>query len=389
MNLSPELILSIYTRLCEPGRTEFFPDGLWRQVKERGWAYRSDLEDLGIAMDQRLYGFDFLSLAIALELPIRYICRRPRFISADSLYLEALSIVDTAALFIFLQESGFEVSPEEMVDDVLPGVRNLEHMTMADVTVFQYARSQDRRRLSLRSTERPPPNEHMHAHHYRTSTGYKVEVQLSGDTPIFISIRGPKWRRERQRVDVTCPLCGMRYEKGDPESAVSHRSFHARVMRLLSPRPSKDMLARQRDELSPEMVTQDSPLWMHRAMYERAWAFKREFSYDFIQWNFSKTRAQRERGAIGFLFTSETGVIDGACAFRKDDDEWSMEWIWIRPERRRAGLLAARWASLLALFGDFWIAHPISDAMAGFIAKHSTPQQKAKSAERIRGNEAR
>jgi hypothetical protein len=65
-----------------------------------------------------------------------------------------------------------------------------------------------------------------------------------------------------------------------------------------------------------------------------------------------------------------------ACAFYKDDVyEWVLQWVWIRPDRRRHGLLAARWPDFLAEFGDFWIEHLLSEAMLGFVARHASPGQ--------------
>jgi hypothetical protein len=170
----------------------------------------------------------------------------------------------------------------------------------------------------------------------------------------------------------------MEYEKGDPEQSLAHRSNHGKVMKILQPKPHADMLARRRTDPAPELVTLNSPLWMHREMYARALLFKREFGYDSTQWTFPASRAQREREAIGFLFTSEAGLIDGACGFRQREGEWCMDWIWIRPAMRRSGLLAARWPELLNRFGDFWMEHPLSPAMTDFVVKHGTPGQKAK-----------
>jgi hypothetical protein len=122
---------------------------------------------------------------------------------------------------------------------------------------------------------------------------------------------------------------------------------------------------------------------MHREMYERAVRFKRDFGYDFIQWPYVDKRSDIDSSWVGYLFAAQDGTIDGACGFQQQDDEWVLAWAWIRPERQRSGLLATRWSSFVAQFGDFWIEHPLSDAMQAFFTRHATPGQRIKIAERF------
>jgi hypothetical protein len=58
-------------------------------------------------------------------------------------------------------------------------------------------------------------------------------------------------------------------------------------------------------------------------------------------------------------------------AFNRQDDEWVLGWVWLRPERRRHGLLLARWPDFLQKYGDFWIEHPLCEAMQAFVQKHA------------------
>ena len=190
-----------------------------------------------------------------------------------------------------------------------------------------------------------------------------------------LTVQGPRWRRPNH-IEMTCAMCGTDYTKGDLESALNHRRRHAEVMRLLKPRPSKSMAERLAGGPRGERVDVKAPLWMHCEMEKRALRFKREFGYDFTQWPGVSTRARLNPNFVGYLFADGDGAIDGACSFACEDGNWRLDWAWIRPERRRHGMLAARWPHFLAEFGDFWIEHPISDDMRGFIDRHATSEQK-------------
>ena len=51
---------------------------------------------------------------------------------------------------------------------------------------------------------------------------------------------------------------------------------------------------------------------MHGAVYERALEFKREFRYDFVQWDGSSTMRAGDNWQ-GWLFAADMGTIAGAC----------------------------------------------------------------------------
>lgn len=79
---------------------------------------------------------------------------------------------------------------------------------------------------------------------------------------------------------------------------------------------------------------------------------------------------------MGYVFADAAGVIDGACACHHDASEWRLQWVWVRPARRRRGLLAARWGAFLIEFGDFWIETPLSRAMKRFVVRHVSRRQR-------------
>jgi hypothetical protein len=384
MNIPAPLLQAFYSALSiQESQRIHFPRVLWREIMDRGWAHLSGCDDLAIAMDRRLgrIGFSRLlpDLAAILSIPIRTIFGRPRYMTSGAIGFDGISAADCAALFIFLEQCGFNVDANPMVSDLRPLIAERSHLTPSEFEIFRYPSSQDRSELTLVATPRLESRESVIEKLVRTARGYRIKVMLYDDQPMRVTVRGPRWRKPRPREDVTCEICGMQYEKGDPESAHQHRSYHARIMRVLEPKPNKRMLERIATDRYPQMVTEDSPLWMHREMYQRAYLFKREFHYDFTQWRNPSKRADREPGAVGFLFTDEHGRIDGACAFRKDPDQWCLDFVWIRPAMRRQGLLAARWPQFVEMFGDFWLERPLSDAMKLFVTTHGTKLQQEKS----------
>lgn len=104
-----------------------------------------------------------------------------------------------------------------------------------------------------------------------------------------------------------------------------------------------------------ERVDVNAPVWMHREVYGRALRFKRDFGYDFVQWPFVRKGSDIDPSWVGHSFATSEGVIDGACAFRYEDREWVLGWVWVRPERRRSAVLSERWPAFVEKYGDFWI----------------------------------
>lgn len=64
----------------------------------------------------------------------------------------------------------------------------------------------------------------------------------------------------------------------------------------------------------------------------------------------------------------------GAIAFRYRPEQckecpWILDWIWIHPYFRRAGILTAVWPVVIEQFGIFRLSEPISPAMRQFLLK--------------------
>ena len=382
MELPAKILTQLSQALQQPiSVTGRFPGRPWGAVLRRGWAYRTDVEDILLALDKRLdaYSVDLESLAEHAGYPMRPVRSRPRFVTADWMSMDAMAVSDFAGFCIFLERCGFLTDATPMVNDLQAEIATHNYLTLAEGDIYGFAKLRHRCRIGLYAQE-SLTGEPSH-HSWRSAQGYRFECTMRGDQVETLKIQGPKWRQQL-RVETVCPVCGMHYTKGAPQSSANHRSEHQRVTRLLAPRPEPRMKIRLEQVTDGERVDVNAPVWMHREVYERALRFKREFGYDFVQWPFVKKTSDIDPSWVGYLFATSEGVIDGACAFRYEGSEWVLGWVWVRPERRRSAVLSERWPTFVEKYGDFWISHPLSEAMQGFVARHATPGQRRKIAER-------
>ncbi|AKZ64597.1 hypothetical protein F506_19800 [Herbaspirillum hiltneri N3] len=338
------------------------------------------MEALFEAFDDRLYKMNLIELAKALELPLEYVFYRPRYKRSEPSGTIHMSAVNVAGLAIYLEHFGFNMLVQPLVNDLLPAIRRLQQLTVAELCIYQYASDRQRTRFLLRSAQQstPPshPDEEKRLH---TPNGYCVQITTNDSRTQKIEISGPKWKLPKPKVEVNCDICGTSYFSGDPDEEGGHRRYHKQILSVLQPKPERRLLA---DNAGPSIIriTANSPLWMHQAIYDRARAFKREMGFDFVQWTLTKNLRDRDANADGYLFISPEGTIEGACSFRSEAKEnticWSLDWVWIRPEKRRQGIVESHWPRFLATYGDFWVEHPISDAMMSFLLEHASHQQR-------------
>lgn len=346
----------------------------------RGWVYSIELEELLLATDSRIAYLDLDRLTEFLEIPWRPVFKRPKYLSASAAATYALTLADAACLFVRLEEMGFDSFPLRWVEHGLRAQKELTHITGSEWTLLSYPKRRLKEQFSARSDGQNDDGEWT-PHNWKDVQGRRIEFTLVGNQSHLLTVTGPKYKQEKPRVKTTCPACGYRYTKGDPESALSHRSEHARVMRFMKPRPIAEFQARLAKHADPELVIAASPIWMHREVHQRALQFKSEFQYDFLQWEGSMRNKNLRIESHGYLFADHTdthgpGAAIGACAFWCESGKWRMLWIWVCPSMRRAGVLSRRWAEFLQRYGDFEIDTPLSEAMAAFVNKHGTAKQK-------------
>lgn len=381
MNLPITLLTQLSEALLRPPPRSHFAAARWKSILATGWAYWSDVEDHLVDLDRRLRCVELRALADRAGYQMRPVRARPRFASSQWMAMDAMLPHDLTALCIFLEECGFLTDASPMVGDLIGGLAGRSTMTLSEADIYTFTKLRHARKIHLRAEEEVGGT--LNHSQWRTGEGYRCERMTSSDRVTALTIRGPKWR-ERPMIRIDCEVCGERYTKGDPESTHDHRKQHTRVVRLLTPLPDPRLRDRLAHVENAERVDLAAPLWMQREVYERAFRFKRELGYDSIQWHDPGNRARLDPLWVGYLFASPDGLIDGACAFRFQEGEWALHWVWIRPDMRRCGVLASRWENLVANHGDFWIEHPLSSAMESFVAKHATPGQHSKIADRMR-----
>lgn len=373
MQLSNRLLTQLTNALQRPARPGRFPTSLWSDIQAHGWAYMHQLEDLVELMDGRMAHIRLEELAALAGSVIRPMRDRPRFKNTSWFTMQMMDATDVAGLCIFLEALGLSIDPRPMVDSLYGQVAAKDRLTLAEGEIYCYNAMRHKQRLMLQTVE--PVDAAPSQTNWRGASRHRFEALVRDGQVTSLTIQGPRWRSPNY-VETYCEICRIQYTKGDPESTYNHRLRHAKVQRLLKPYPTASMRDRVARGAGGERVDVSSPLWMHREVEKRALRFKRDFGYDFCQWPSVSTRDRLNPKFVGYLFADAEGTIDGACAFFCDEGKWRLDWAWVRPERRRQGLLAARWPHFLTEFGNFWIEHPISEDMLRFIDRHATSEQK-------------
>lgn len=118
-------------------------------------------------------------------------------------------------------------------------------------------------------------------------------------------------------------------------------------------------------------VDAKSTLRFRRAVARIARYFQREGGFDFI--GYGVDGHETDPTCVAFLWVDDFVAV-GACCFRWR--EWAdappgptMTWAWLHPYVRRQGWMTEEWPRFRAEFGAFYVEHPLSPAMASFLAK--------------------
>jgi len=344
------------------------------RIAEEGWAYLTTVSDLIEDFDYRLrrgsIALDVEGIVEAFGYRFEDVCIRPRKRSISTVMLQALPAASFASLLCDLESMGFLTVAQQLCELLAPKLEGKATITSHELSVLWNRRTQDRSVITVRSTTNASMNYYDEG---RLPTGHRYEAMLDDDRrPVSVEIKGPKYRRTPEPRMRTCEVCGTSYMHGDPDSSASHRKAHRRVTHVTSPTALPQMVAHLATTDGSGLVQAGSPAWMHREIYERAFAFKREMGYDFVQW--ASPKRDDDPDVRGHLMTDADGVIHGACAFRlrrnDDGDRWGLQWIWIRPDARRSGLLSERWADYRERYADFHVEGPVSKAMRQFLSRN-------------------
>lgn len=389
-NASIELIAAIKAALTLPARHR-----KWQNERRatafaaKAWVSLTELGDAMEDQDPRIYPLThrFAEMCGAFELSLRWVAHLPTNQHADTLMTQGVSATDAAALMLYFKEMGFEVDPTAFISALEPDLRRQERYTKPEMDLLFFSRMTDHCELRLVTTL---PVLSGITEKLKTDRGHRIEFAVDGDRGHLVA-RGPRFRRRKPQVEVTCDYCGYSYTTGDIDASREHRRVHQRKQHAYDPRPLRRFAERLERMPDGDEVSRDSPKWMHREAYERAVMFKREFQYDMPQWTPPPDRGRTEEVGVAYLLTTadDRGTIIGACAFRERDEGWTMDWAWIAPRWRRQGIMQRYWPRFVEKFGDFPLERPLSDAMLAFVSKHGSKVQREAMEERQRGGSVR
>jgi hypothetical protein len=375
IDLSPKQIDAIWNSLRQPLKIGKGMNNsqLIAEIVQRGWAYYADIEDIFYLTDKRL---DALRYDIPVEtwcqifrLPYATVYDRPRVSQTSVLGHNAVATADTAALLIELERLGYAVDPDPLVALLIDSIKKCELLTNPQLAILWYAKTRHKSPPVFLSVD-GGLQRRQEIGSFKTATNYTIKAWSDENGEVCtIEVHSPKFRNRPPPKKELCKICGYEWYRGDPDSSALHRRVHKKRLAYLEPEPLPEFVSEKDNAKDAELVTTVSPKWKHREIYRRAVAFKREFAYDFIQWQSAK--GDDDAHVHGFLLASEKNVIAGACAFRKREDQgqswWTLQWIWIAPKFRRSGILSRYWPEFRERFGDFHVEAPVSEAMQAFL----------------------
>jgi hypothetical protein len=293
------------------------------EILHKRWASFTDIEDLFYLMDSRIDSIrsdmTVRRWCEILSIPFRSVYFRPASQQIESLGFQAVSATDVAGLLINLESLGFRTDPSPLVRELLPTIKLRQFLTDHELSILWYAKARGKKTPLTLSVMPVSEQTETQVQIFTTQTGYQIEYSCSEESrPIWLSSRSPRYRRRPTQKSETCAACGYEWTRGDTGSSAAHRKEHKRRLAYLEPKPIAEMISEFGDAGRLVVVTTASSIKMHKEIYLRALAFKREFGYDFVQWG--KPRGT-DPDARGFLFLNSEGIILGACAFRNREHQ--------------------------------------------------------------------
>lgn len=354
-----------------------------RRLLEDGMTTSTPLGDYLILFERRGYNSIerlFEELLEPLEIPKQWVYISPEFPEDEVSGYSGLTAVDAVALLIELEHLGLQVHPQNLITVLACEFGEKRLLTRSELSIVRYDQDRRKRRITL-SADLETVGSDVSTTQHTDANGYQVTMTWAGSVAIQLQVQGPDYVEPLPQEFVTCDYCKHQYFTNNSIEARNHASEHEWTEQLFDPVPDGRFAERLASSAHAELVDSSSPLWMHEAVYQRARAFRREFRYDMVQWDGSNERRASERWH-GYLFAGNSnGTIAGACGFYHEESgqeagQWGLHWIWLAPKFRRQGILKAHWDYFLSRYGDFYIEHPISEAMQGFIRKHGSDCQK-------------
>jgi hypothetical protein len=371
-------LLTLLFKAIELGRHARISEARLVGIVDSGWCHRWQIDDLMYDLGLPGCGDDLLA---QIKVSPQTIFHRPRRIATSVGGGEGIRAAELATLLIRLECLGMAIDPAPLVTLLAPAVAKLQVVTNCELNILWFAGTRHNTAPIVLRAAATDLN-FTRSKTVITASKYKATAYLAGDEVQMLTVCAPRYRRRPAPVKTVCEICGYEWFKGDSSSSLAHRREHKKRLVILEPQPHPQFLKALAHEKEPELVTTISPRWRHRQIYDRAVVFRREFHYDFVQWQSPK--GDDDLKVHGFLLNDDTATfgheaIVGACAFRWREYKnaaarWAMQWVWIAPKARRLGILSRRWPEFRARFGDFVLEPPLSEAMQAFADKHGHRQ---------------
>ena len=364
--------LKAHIRQSEPQTVE----SCFTKAVENGFANYSDIEDILYFSDDRIesiyHGISVERWCEIFSVPRRYFYPRPRRKQSSPIGDCGVSAEDLADLLINLERTGYSIDPLSLVTNLSSKLVKRAFVSDAGLNIIRYEKSRHKTPPIFFMVEPVEMGHGRREEKFKTTTGYKVEVTWNNDSrPIELSVKAPKFRSRPEPKLTKCEVCGLEWYRGDPDSSAEHRKEHKKRLKYLDPQQNPRFGKEYQAEDGLLHIIANPSKWMHREIYLRALAFKRELGYDFVQWG--GPNGDTDTNARGYLFINPENIAAGACAFRwreyEDKSFWCLQWIWIAPKYRRTGVLSKHWRTLRQLHGDFLVEGPVSEAMLAFVTK--------------------
>ena len=175
-------------------------------------------------------------------------------------------------------------------------------------------------------------------------------------------------REAEQFPDVyRCSICGLMYATDVDEDRRLHRARHAKVLRIISPKPQGTLAQAyaRHGEFVP--IERSSPPWMRRRLWGVAVQFKRELGFDFAPYHPDDNDL---KGHHWLIVTEDGRSIGGLSVrwvvFSDAPPQWLWTWIWVVPSERRKGWASRCWNMLAPRFSGIDPDPPLSPPIARF-----------------------
>lgn len=204
VRVEAEFITAIWSALNKPPPTRAPRPRVvnWMlDIVERGWAGAVDIEDLPGELDNRidlLHNIDRKKFAVAFDLPMPLVYRRPANSAEEVWGCRHLSAPNFAYMLIILERLGFRVDGTMLADLLRPALQAQSHVTGQEWDVLYYRKSRHKMEPLVLQNSAIGAWNGMKTEFLTTETGYRAELQSDdAGLPLWLTVTKPIRRRSK------------------------------------------------------------------------------------------------------------------------------------------------------------------------------------------------